>query len=320
MKKTQWVAAALAILFASAAFAQSDYPNKTIKIIAPVPAGSSADLLARIYARGLQEKWGQSVMIENRVGASHNIGADAVWRSAPDGYTLLTAPPPSLAINKYLFPKLPYDPETFVPVTVMAEVPNVLVVRQGLGVDDVKGLIALARQKPGQVTYASTGKGSTLHLAAEAFRNQAGVELLHVPYTGVPQLITEMLAGRVDITFVPLIDVYPYVTGGQLKALAVGTETRFAELPDTPPLADTLPGYRATAWFAVALPPKAPMALAEKLSAAIREAFGRPEAAALFKNLHGSPILDTPAEAAAFIKADSERWKQVILANKIDAE
>ena len=160
----------VALLLGSHASAQSDYPSRPIKIIAPVPAGSSADLLARIYSRVLQEKWGQPIVIENRVGASHNIGAGAVWRAAPDGYTIMTAPPPSLAINKYLFPNLTYDPETFVPVTVMVDVPNVLVVRPGLAAKDAKELIAVAKAKPGLITYASTGKGSTLHLAAEAFR------------------------------------------------------------------------------------------------------------------------------------------------------
>lgn len=308
------------LIFGSAASAQSDYPSRPIKIIAPVPAGSSADMLARIYSRVLQEKWGQPIVIENRVGASHNIGAGAVWRAAPDGYTIMTAPPPSLAINKYLFPNLNYDPESFVPVTVMVDVPNVLVVRPGLAAKDVKGLIALAKAKPGLITYASTGKGSTLHLAAESFRNQANIELLYVPFTGVPQLISELTAERVDMTLVPLIDVYPYIQNGSLRALGVGSDMRSQELPDVPTIGDTLPGYHATAWFAVALPPKAPAALAEKLSDAIREAFKQPEAAQQLKNLRGNVILNSPTEAAAFIKADSERWRRVIIENKIDAE
>ncbi len=320
MRLLPWLAAATRALSATAALAQADYPSRGIKIIAPIPAGSSADLLARIYAKGLQDKWGQPVVVEDRVGASHNIGADVVWRAAPDGYTLLTAPPPSLAVNKYLFPKLPFDPDTFVPITVMAEAPNVLVTRPGLDVADVKALIALAKSKPGQLTYGSTGKGSTLQLSAEAFRNRAGIDLLHIPFTGVPQLIQEMLAKRVDITFAPLIDLYPYIADGSLKALGVGTDEPSPDLPGVPTLAATLPGYHATAWFAVAAPPKTPLPLAEKISAAIREAFAQPDAGQAFKNLHARPILNNPTEAAAFIRADSLRWKEVIVANGISAE
>ena len=320
MKLSRLALAALLLLAPLPALAQADFPSHGIKIIVPVPAGSSADLLGRIYAKGLQDKWGQPVVVENRVGASHNIGADAFSRAAPDGYTLLTAPPPSLAVNKYLFPKLTYDPDTFVPVTVMADVPNVLVLRPGLDFPDVKSLIAFAKANPGKLTYGTTGKGSTLHLSAEAFRARAGVDMLHVPFTGVPQLIAEMLAGRVDITFANLIDVYPYVANGNLRAIGVGTETRSPELPDVPTIADTLPGYVSTAWFAVAAPAKTPMPIVVKLSAAIREAFMQPEARQLFKNLHGAPILNTPAEAAAFIRKDSLRWKDVIIANHIQGE
>lgn len=320
MKLLRWLIVALIGVQAFPALAQSDFPTRPIKVIVPVPAGSAADLLGRIYAKGLQDKWGQPVVIENRVGASHNIGADAFARSAPDGYTLLTAPPPSLAVNKYLFPRLSYDPESFLPVTVMAEVPNVLVVRPGLDVKDVAGLIALAKSKPGQLTYGSTGKGSTLHLSAEAFKSSAGVDLLHVPYTGVTQVMSELMAKRIDISFANLVDVYPHIGAGDVRALAVGIDGRSPELPDLPPIAETLPGYYSTAWFAVAAPAKTPPALVEKISAAIREAFQQPEAVQLIKNLHATPILNNPTDAAAFIKADSRRWRDVIIANKIEGE
>jgi tripartite-type tricarboxylate transporter receptor subunit TctC len=308
------------VLACSGAAAQDAFPTKTIKVIVPVPAGSSADLLARIYGKGLEKKWGQPVVIENRVGASHNIGADAAFKSQPDGYTLMTAPPPSLAINQYLFAKLPYDPLAFVPVTVLAEVPNVLVVRPGLGVTDIKSLVALIKSKPGQITYGSTGIGSTLHLSVEAFKAQTGSNLLHVPYTGVPALITEMLAGRIDMTIVNLVDVYTYVQAGSLKALGVGTERASDELPGVPTIASELPGYYSTAWFAVAAPPKTPPALVEKISAAIREVLGDAEGKQLMRNIHAAPVLNTPAEAAAFIRKDSERWRDVIKANNIQAE
>ena len=312
---------AAAVLFAcSGVSAQEAFPTRPIKVIVPVPAGSSADLLARIYGKGLETKWGQPVVIENRVGASHNIGADAAFKSPPDGYTLMTAPPPSLAINQYLFAKLPYDPMSFIPVTVLAEVPNVLVVRPGLPVTDMKSLIALAKSKPGEITYGSTGVGSTLHLSVEAFKAQTEIKLLHVPYTGVPALMTEMLAGRIDITIVNLVDAYTYLQAGSLKALGVGTEKPWDELPGVPTIASELPGYYSTAWFAVAAPPKTPTETVEKMSAAIREVLGNPEGQKLVRNIHAAPVLNTPAEAAAFIRKDSERWREVIRANNITAE
>ncbi len=320
MKPAVALFAAIAAFAPFAAAAQADFPNRGIKIIAPIPAGSAADVLARIYAEGLQKKWGQPVVIENRVGAAHNIGADAFSRAAPDGYTLLTAPPPSLAINQYLYPKITYDATQFVPVTIIAEVPNVLVVRPGLGVKTVAELIALAKSKPGQITFGTTGVGSTLHLSAEAFKSGAGIDLLHVPYTGVNQVISEMVAGRIDMAFMNLIDCYGYISKGPLIPLAVGLATPSPELPNVPPLADTLPGYYATAWFAVAAPAKTPMPIVEKLADGIRDTFKTPEGATALANLHAAPVLGSPAETAAFIKADSARWKAVIEKNHIQGE
>ncbi len=322
---SRWAIAALvAALPMSAlttpALAQADWPNHGVRIIVPVPAGSSADLLARIYAKGLQEKFGQPFVIENRVGASHNIGAELFSRAAPDGYTLLTAPPPSLAVNKYLFPKLGYDPEAFVPVTVMADVPTVLALRPGLDFKDIPALIAYAKANPGKLTYASTGKGSTLHLAAEAFKNKTGVDMLHVPFTGVTQVVTELQAGRVDLTFAPLLDLFPSLQSGALRALAVGSEAPSLELPGVPTIGSVLPGYVSTAWFAVAAPAKTPLPLAEKISAEIRAAFEQPDARKAFANLHAVPVLNSAVDAAAYIKKDSLRWKEVIVANKIEGE
>ncbi len=320
MRFHHWAGIALIAALPAQALAQADWPSRAVKIIAPIPAGSSADLLARIYGRELQDKYKQPFVVENHVGASHNIGADIVARAAPDGYTLLTAPPPSLAINKYLFPKLSYDPEAFVAVTVMVDVPNILVLRPGLDFKDVPGLIAYAKANPGKLSYGSTGIGSTLHLSAEAFKAKAGVDLLHVPFTGVTQLISEMIGGRVDVAFAALIDLYPYISAGNVKPLAVGTQKRSPEFPDVPTIGETLPGYVSSAWFAVAAPPKTPLPLAEKISADIRAAFQQPEAQQAVKNLHAVPILDTAAEAADYIRKDSQRWKEVIQANHIQSE
>ena len=300
--------------------AEAEFPNHAIRIVVATPPGSSSDLLARVFSKGLQEQWGQPIVIENRVGASHNIAADFVAKSAPDGYTLLAAPPPALAINQYLFPKLPFDPLAFTPVTVMADIGNVLVVRKDLPAKDLAGLVELAKKRPGELNYGSTGKGSTLQLSAEAFKARAGIDLLHVPYTGVPQVLNELLAGRVDTAFINLIDVYPFIANGSVRALGYGLAKPSPDLPDVPPIADAYPGFASSAWFAVAAPPKTPAAIATKLADAIRASFKQPDAAQALRNMHAAPVLDAPEEAKAFIKADSERWRQVIVSNNIQAE
>lgn len=304
-------------LMASPTMSQAVYPDRAIKVIVPVPAGSAADLLTRIFSNGLQDKWKQSVVIDNRVGASHNIGADAFARSAPDGYTLFSAPPPSFAINQYLFPKLSYDPTQFIPLTVMAEVPNVLVVRRGLGVHSLGELIKLAKSRPGSLNYGSTGKGSTLELSAEALGARAGIDLLEVPYSGVPQVVTELLAGRVDLAFVSLVDVYSHIAAGSLVPLGVAVDRRLTDLSDIPTISETFPGFHATAWFAVAVPSRTDPEIVRKLADAIRETFADPEAMSLMQRLRAIPVLNSPSDAKAFIDADSLRWKRIIDENHI---
>ena len=310
-----------AALLGGAGTAQEFKPSKPIRILIPVPAGSAPDLLSRIISSGFQAKWGQPGIVEAKPGASQNIAAEALSRAEPDGYTLLTAPPPALAINEHLFSKLTYDPKSLVPLSVLVEVPNVLVIRQGLEAKDVASLVALAKLKPGALNYATPGIGTTPHLTAEAFKIRAGVEITHVPYKGTLEVLNDMLGDRIDMAFLNLLDVLGHVQAGKLRAFAVGGAAPSDALPGVPTLAASYPGFISTTWFAVAAPPGTPEPLANALSAAIREAFQTPEAQKLLTNLKGAnAVLNTPAQAKAYIRADSERWKEVIVKNGIKAE
>lgn len=313
--------AMLATCLAGPAAAQGFAPTRPVKIIIPVPVGSGPDLLSRIISNGFQAKWGQAGIVDAKPGASQNIAAEALWRAEPDGYTLMTAPPPSLAINEHLFPKLNFDPKAFVPTSVLVEVPNVLVTRAGLEVKNVAELIALAKAKPGALNYGSTGVGGTPHLTAEAFNFRAGVKIVHVPYKGTVEILNDLFGERIDIGFLNLLDVVAHVEAGKLRALAVTSAEKSAAFPDVPPMRETLPDFIATTWFANIAPPKTPETIAIAISDAIREAFQTPEARRLLGNLKGATtVLNTPAQAYAYIRADSERWKDVIVKNGIKAE
>jgi tripartite-type tricarboxylate transporter receptor subunit TctC len=286
-----------------------------------VPVGSAPDMLSRIIGAGFQAKWGQPAVVDPKPGASQNIAAEALFRADPDGYTLLTAPPPALAINEYLFPKLNFDPHALTPVTVLVEVPNVLVTRAGLEVKNVAELVALAKSKPGGLNYGSTGVGGTPHLTAEAFNFRAGVKIVHVPYKGTVEILNDLFGERIDIGFLNLLDVVAHVEAGKLKALAVTSAERSAAFPDVPTMKDTIPDFIATTWFANIAPPKTPEPIAKAISDTIREAFETPEAKRIIGGLKGArTVLNTPAEAAAYIRADSLRWKDVIEKNGIKAE
>lgn len=264
-----------------------------------------------MIAEKLASRWSEPVVVENRPGGALNIGAEAVAKAEPDGYTLLATPPPPLAINQSLYRSLAFDPNAFVPVTVMAATPNVLVANPGVGFSTVPGLIAFAKANPGKLTYASSGVGSTPHLAMELLKIQAGIEIVHVPYKGL--VPTDLLAGHVDLMFNNLGNTLPHIRSGALKVLAVGSEKRLAVLPDVPAVAEILPGFVSTTWFAVVAPPRSSPAIAAKLSAAIAEILRLPDVAKRLQDLTLTPVGSTPAETAAFIHEERNRWRQVIV-------
>src|ERR1700732_1495646 len=233
---------ALAIALGIAARAPAnDYPGHPVKIIVPFPAGGTADVMPRIFADWLSSKWGHPVIIENRSGAGGNVGAEAVAKAEPDGYTLLAAPPPPLVINQNLYPKLGFDPSQFSPIIVLGRVPNALVVNPKLSANSVADLIAAAKTDPGKLTCATQGNGTTSHLTSEMFQMMAKVKFIHVPYRGSAPALQGMLAGEWGIMFDNLGVSLPLVKSGQLRLIAVGTQMRMAALPEVPTIAETLP-------------------------------------------------------------------------------
>jgi tripartite-type tricarboxylate transporter receptor subunit TctC len=306
------IAAVFALLLCTNVLGQ-DWPQKTVRIIVPFPAGGSADLLPRVVGEKLAQQWGQAVIVDNRPGAAGNIGATAVFQAEPDGYTLLSAPPPPLVINRLLYPKLAYDSTQFVPMTVIAAIPNVLLVHPKVGVNSVAELIALAKKNPGKLNYASQGSGATSHLTTELFKSMAGgLQITHVPYKGTAPALADLLAGQVDMMVDNLGVSLPHVKSGRLKALAVASSKRFRSLPDVPALAETLPGFESVAWFAIVGPPKTPSAIAEKVAAGVAEALRNPEVLKRLSDLSADPLGLSPKETAAFMKQETERWGAVI--------
>src|SRR5262245_23386138 len=265
-------ALALAAVLAAPLDARAqDFPSRALKIIVPFPAGGTADVMPRIFSDWLSKKWGHPVVIENRTGAAGNIGAEAVAKADPDGYTLLAAPPPP-AINPNALPKLGFDPTEFVPTVIMGRVPNALVVNAKVPLANVADVIAYAKANPGKLTCATQGNGTTSHLTAELFQMMAGVKFQQVPYRGSAPALTELAAGNVDLMFDNLGVSLALVKGGQLKLLGVATPKRMAALPQVPTIAETLPGFESAAWFAIVAPPKTPAAIVDKINADVNEA------------------------------------------------
>src|SRR5882757_10015423 len=314
------VIAGAAMLAALPAVRAEDYPTRPVKIIVPFPAGGTADVMPRIFSDWLSKKWGQPVVIENRTGAAGNIGAEAVFKAEPDGYTLLSAPPPPLVINQNLYPKLNFDPLQFVPIAVMVRVPNSLVVTPKFAARSVADLIAQARADPGKVTSATQGNGTTSHLTSEMFQLMAGVKVQHVPYRGSAPALADLVAGNVDIMFDNLGVSLALVKGGRLRLLAVATPARMASLPDVPTLAETLPGFESAAWYGVVAPRKTPQQIVNKINADINAALRQPEMLPHLAEWSGEAIGGTPQATAAYMREEVERWNKVIKAAGVKLE
>ena len=267
----------LSVLFHGSTQAEV-YPDHAVKIIVPFPAGGTADVIPRIVADWLSRKWGQPVVIENRTGAAGNIGAELAYRSAPDGYTLLSAPPPPLVINQNLYPKLAFDPAKFEPIIVMAQVPNALIVNpKNVKASTVPELVEYLQKNPDKVTVATQGNGTTSHLTSELFQLMAKVKLRTIPYRGSSPALQGLLAGDVDLMFDNLGVSLSLVDSGKLRLLAVASPIRLPALSDVPTIAETLPGFEAVAWYAIVAPPKTPRSIVEQINADVNEALRQPE-------------------------------------------
>src|SRR5262245_12854869 len=289
-----------------------DYPTRTVKIIVPFPAGRTADVMPRVFAEWLSRDWGRPVGVENRAGAAGNIGAETVAKSEPDGYTLLSAPPPPLVINHTLYPQLGFDPREFVPIVIMGRVPNALVVNPNVAARNVGELIAYAKANPGKLTSATQGNGTTSHLTSELFAMMADVKFQHVPYRGSVPALNDLVGGSVDLMFDNLGVSLPLVKGGKLKLIAVATDKRMAALPDVPTIAETLAGFESAAWFAIVAPPGTPPAIADKINAEVNEALRQSDIAARLAQLSAEPIGGNRAATAAYFRQEIERWHKVI--------
>jgi tripartite-type tricarboxylate transporter receptor subunit TctC len=300
--------------------AGEDFPQRAVRIIVPYPAGGSADALPRILGDWLSRKWGQPVVIENRAGAGGNVGAETAALANPDGYTLLATPPAPLAINQNLYPRLAFDPAAFVPVTVMARIPNALFINPKVPAASVAELIAFARAHPGKLTYGSQGNGTTSHLTTELFKLEAKVDLVHVPYRGSAPALNGLVAGDVDMAFDNLGVALGFAAAGSLRLLAVATEQRLPSMAQVSTVAETLPGFASEAWFAIAAPPKTPAALAARISGDVAEALRDPRVIERLTALSAEPGGSDPAATAAFIAAETARWGKVIKTANIRIE
>ena len=290
-----------------------EYPARPIRIIVPFPAGGTADIMPRIFGEKLAAKWGQPVVVDNRPGAAGNIGAELVYKAEPDGYTLLSAPPPPLVINQSLYPKLPYDPTRFVTVSVMAAVPNVVLVHPKVPATSIQELIAHAKANPDKLAYSSQGNGTTSHLTTEMLKTVAGgLKITHVPYKGTAPALAALMSGEVALMIDNLGVSLPHALSGRVRALAVCSERRVPALPQVPAMGEFFPGFVSIAWFGIVAPPGTHPKIAARLSAGISEALKLPDVGKKLADLTAEPVGSTPAQMAAFMKEDAERWRKVI--------
>ena len=286
-----------------------------MRIIVPFPPGGAADALPRIVGEKLSARFNQPFVVENRAGATGAIAGELLSRADPDGYTLISTPPSPLVLNPYLYVKLPYDPWQFVPVTVMASIPSVMLVHPKVQASTVQELVALVRANPGRLNYASQGATSVSFLTTEMFMAAAGgLKITHIPYKGTGPGIAALLAGETELMIDNLGATVPHVRSGRLKALATFGEKRHPSLPEVPAMTEIYPGLLSVIWFGVVAPPKTPMGLAEKMSAAFNDTLKLPEIQKRFADMSAEPVGMAPAEMARFMKQDAERWRQAIQA------
>ncbi len=305
-------AALVTMLFATAAVAQT-YPSKPIRIIVPFPPGGPTDMVARAVGQKLQERWGQPVIVENRPGGSTIIGVDLVVKSPPDGYTLLLGSN-SLALNRYLIAKVPYDIDRDIaPVILVAKISNALVVHPSVPVHDLQQFIAYAKANPGKLTYGSTGLGTATHLFAELFSNMAGVQMLHIPYKGTGPAVVDLISGQINLMFDSLSTVIANAKAGKVRVIGLTNSKRSASAPEMPTLHEQgLTGYEATGWFGIAAPAKVPADIIDRLNREIDTIIRQPDMAARLVQIGSDVVGGSPDEFRAFIRSEAQKWGKVI--------
>jgi tripartite-type tricarboxylate transporter receptor subunit TctC len=304
------------VLFAAQAVAQdaaANYPNRPIHIVVCVPAGGGVDTVTRYLASRLEKKLGQPVVVENHAGAGGNIGADVVFKSAPDGYTLLASQPAPITINPLLYKHMAFDPTKFEPVAIMTEISNVLIVRPDFPVKTAKEFLAYAKANPGKITYASQGIGTTSHLSAALLEKLAGLKLVHVPYKGTAPALNDLIASHVDMMIMELASARKFADAGKVHILAVATDKRLPDMPNIPTLDEVgVKGFESSTWNAISAPPKTPREIISKLNDAILDVLASPEAKEHYAKLHLTAAHTTPEQATAFIDKETKAWGNVI--------
>jgi len=297
--------------------AAQTFPAKVVKIVVPFPPGGSTDLLARRIGEKLATAWGQPVIVENRAGAGGTLGADYVAKSAPDGYTLLMGVTGSNAISASLYPKLPYDAvKDFAPVSLVVSSPLVLVRYPGFGPKTVQELVAAARAKPGSISYASAGNGTSMHLTGEMFKIAAKVSMLHIPYRGSAGAMTDLLGGQVDVMFGDFLVVQPLLESGKLVPMAVTSLQRHPMLPDVPTVAESgFPGFEALSWQGLFAPPGTPAPLVAQISEQVNKALKSPDVANYFAARGFKMVGNSPAEFSSYVQSEVLKWGKIVKAS-----
>ena len=313
-------AAGLMLALAGPAFAQSDYPNRPVRLIIPFPPGGSNDVVGRMIGDQLSKQLGKQVVVDNRAGAGGVVGTEIASKAPADGYTLLVI---SLAhaVNPWLY-KLPYDPiKAFAPIGVMGSGPNVVVVHPDLPVHSVKELIALAKQKPGDIQYASAGIGSFQHLGGELFKLEAGIDMLHVPFKGGGPAMIDVVGGHTKVMFSSLVQTTPHIKTGKLRAIGVGSKDRSKVLPDVPSVAEAgVPTYEAVNWWGIVAPAGTPKPIIDKLHAALTASQDSAEVEKQFAAEGAIVVKKSPTEFGAFMESEMKKWEQVVKKGNIKAE
>ena len=306
------VVAACATLCAPA-FAQDAYPSRGVRIVMPFPPGSSTDTLARIVADELQREWKQSVVVENVVGGASKIGVQTVYRAAPDGYTLLFAPPPPLVINHVMIKDWGVDPATWEPVSILASVPYTLDARADFPANDVPGFVAYAKANPGKITYMSGGVGATAQLSMLQIEKLTGASMVHVPYRGAAPALVDLMGGHVDVGFDTISTSIPPWQAGRIKILGVGGVKRSPEMPDVPTIAEQgLPGFQSIIWFGMVAPPRTPAAIVAKISADVAAILRRPDMEKRLRSFSLDIVAANPADSRKWMDAEMALWGKIV--------
>ncbi len=301
------------LAFAPSGFAQAPWPQgRTLKLVVPFPPAGATDILGRLMAEKLGQAWGTNIVVENRPGAGGNIGTDAVAKAEPTGDTLLIVSV-GMATNQYLYAKLNYDPvKDLTPITMVALVPNLLVVSNTLPVTSVAELVAYAKANPGKLSYGSSGVGTSVHLSGELFQKLTGTKMVHVPYRGTAQATQDLIGGRIDLIFDNITQALPHARAGSIRGLGITTAKRSASAPEFAPINDTVPGFDVSSWFALFAPAKTPQAVIDKVQADTKAALADPAVRNRMEALAAEPVGNSPAELGAFLQAEMKKWGDLI--------